>query len=116
MSTSVTDAAAARAWCDEDNLWVALADGRQLAVPLAYFPRLLHATPEQRATVEMSGRGTGLHWPEIDEDISVEGLLHGGRDATGFGREHAQRCEVCLSAETAAVDRSHGKSRRRASA
>ena len=59
-----------------------LTDGRQLSVPLAYFPRLLHATPEQRQKYEMSGGGTGIHWEEIDEDISVNGLLFGIGDRT----------------------------------
>ena len=52
-------------------------DSRQLGVPLAYFPRLLKATPEQRNHYEMSGGGTGLHWDDLDEDISVPGLLAG---------------------------------------
>ncbi|MDD4892011.1 MAG: DUF2442 domain-containing protein [Phycisphaerae bacterium] len=75
MSISNEEPRAVRAWCDADYLWVALADGRQLAVPLAYFPRLLHATAEQRSRMLMSGGGTGLHWEELDEDISVPNLL-----------------------------------------
>jgi hypothetical protein len=82
MSSLATESKAVSVWCDNDNLWVKLADGRQLAVPLAYFPRLLHATPEQRAVCEMSGGGTGLHWPDLDEDISVQGLLQGRGDQT----------------------------------
>ncbi len=62
---------------DEDNMWVALSDGRTLGVPLAWFPRLLQATSEQRLRYEISGSGAGLHWPELDEDISVAGLLAG---------------------------------------
>ena len=65
---------------DEDSMWVELADGRTLGVPLAWFPRLLNATPEQRARFEISGGGTGLHWDELDEDISVAGLLAGRPD------------------------------------
>jgi hypothetical protein len=65
---------------DEDSMWVELADGRVLGVPLAWFPRLLHATPEQRARFEMSGGGSGLHWDELDEDISMAGLLAGRPD------------------------------------
>jgi hypothetical protein len=91
MSISLSKASAARVWFDEDNLWVALADGRQLAVPLAYFPRLLHATPDQRQRFQMSGGGTGLHWEELDEDISVEGLLAGIGDRTSRGRPAADR-------------------------
>lgn len=51
---------------DDDSMWVDLADGRSIAVALAWFPRLLHATPEQRGHVELSPRG--LHWDELDED------------------------------------------------
>jgi hypothetical protein len=65
---------------DEHAMWVELSDGRTLGVPLAWFPRLLHATPGQRARVELSR--TGLHWEEIDEDISVAGLLAGRGDTT----------------------------------
>lgn len=82
MSTLVNKPRASRVWFDEHNLWVSLADGRQLSIPLAYFPRLLHAQPEQRERFEMSGGGTGLHWEDLDEDISVEGLLAGIGDRT----------------------------------
>lgn len=58
---------------------MALADGRTLAVPLAWFPRLLRATAEQRQHFELLGDGEGIHWPEIDEDLSVVGLLLGAR-------------------------------------
>jgi hypothetical protein len=59
-------------------LWVVTEDGRQLGVPLAHFPRLADATPEQRARWELLGRGVGVHWPDLDEDISV-GRLFGAR-------------------------------------
>jgi hypothetical protein len=62
---------------DDHTMWVALSDGRTLGVPLAWFPRVLHATPEQRERVELSR--LGLHWEELDEDISIEGLLAGDR-------------------------------------
>ena len=62
---------------DEDMLTVRLEDGRVISVPLAWYPRLLHATPEQRAVWEVSGAGYGIHWPDIDEDLSTEGLLRG---------------------------------------
>jgi hypothetical protein len=58
-----------------DAFVVHLQDGRSLTVPLEWFPRLRDATPEQRSHYEMSGRGYGIHWPDIDEDISVPGLL-----------------------------------------
>jgi hypothetical protein len=61
-------------------MWVELEDGRVLGVPLAWFPVLLDATPEQRMNYWISGNG--LHWDEIDEDISVEGLLEGRGDMT----------------------------------
>ena len=67
---------------DANNMWVDFADGRKLGVPLAYFPRLLNATPKQREQYEISGGGSGLHWDEIDEDISVENLLLGIGDRT----------------------------------
>ena len=63
---------------DEDTLWVSLSDGRTIAAPLAWFPRLLEAAPEQLAQVELS-KG-GLHWDALDEDISVAGLLAGQPD------------------------------------
>jgi hypothetical protein len=65
---------------DEHTMWVELTDGRTLGVPLAWFPRLLHATPAQRDRVELSR--AGLHWEDIDEDISVAGLLAGQGDMT----------------------------------
>ncbi|SEN23263.1 Protein of unknown function [Loktanella fryxellensis] len=64
---------AIEAHCDDEMLWVALADGRRLGVPLAWFPRLLNATAEDRAGVKVSP--FGLHWAALDEDISVVGLL-----------------------------------------
>ncbi|MBN2092172.1 DUF2442 domain-containing protein [candidate division KSB1 bacterium] len=82
MSTFEDSVRATRIWFDDHNLWTELADGRQLGVPLAYFPRLLNATKEQRQKYEISGGGTGLHWDEIDEDVSVEGLLFGVGDLT----------------------------------
>ncbi|MFA5242267.1 MAG: DUF2442 domain-containing protein [Sulfuricella sp.] len=60
---------------DDNSIWVDLSDGRIIAAPLAWFPRLLHATPEQRGRVEISLKG--LHWDELDEDISVADLLVG---------------------------------------
>ena len=63
----------------EDEIVVSLADGRKISVPLAWFPRLLHASAEQRSKFALLGDGQGVHWPEIDEDLSVEGLLAGRR-------------------------------------
>ena len=58
-----------------DALHVVLADGREVSAPLQWFPRLLKATPEQRAQWELIGDGIGIHWPLIDEDVEVESLL-----------------------------------------
>ncbi|MDO8252712.1 MAG: DUF2442 domain-containing protein [Rhodoferax sp.] len=68
---------------DDNALWVSLSDGRTIAAPLAWFPRLLEATPEQRAQVELSKNG--LHWDALDEDISVAGLLAGQPDLSRRG-------------------------------
>ncbi len=65
---------------DDDSMWVDLDDGRRMAVPLAWFRRLLAATPEQRNQFELSPRG--IHWEALDEDISVDGLLAGHGDRT----------------------------------
>jgi len=72
---------------DEYSFWVELEDGRTLGVPLAWFPRLLHATPQQRDAVELSR--VGLHWEELDEDISIEGLLAGRGDRSLYKRRTA---------------------------
>jgi len=60
-----------------DTLSVDLSDGRTISVPLEWFPRLVYATPEERKNWRLIGRGHGIHWEDIDEDISVEGLLAG---------------------------------------
>ena len=65
---------------DDDSMWVHLDDGRVVAIPLAWFPRLLAATPEQRLQFELSPRG--IHWEALDEDISIDGLLAGHGDLT----------------------------------
>jgi hypothetical protein len=83
MSTLVAEALAKDVHFDADTMWVDLTDGRQLGVPLAYFPRLLRATPQQREVYVISGGGAGLHWDELDEDISVPALLMGVGDRTG---------------------------------
>ena len=61
----------------DDELIVSLADGRKLLVPIAWYPRLANATPEQRRNSEIIGPGVGFHWPDVDEDLSVEGMLLG---------------------------------------
>ena len=78
MSTLVeTTALAKEVAVSEDELTVRLVDGRTISVPLVWFPRLLHATAQQRAKFELLGDGEGIHWPDVDEDISVAGLLRG---------------------------------------
>ena len=61
----------------DDTLIVDLDDGRTIAVPLAWFPRLLHGNPQERNNWRLIGNGEGIHWPDLDEDISVEGILFG---------------------------------------
>jgi hypothetical protein len=72
---------------DDDTMWVTLTDARVIGVPLAWFPRLMRATAAERAGVEISPYG--LHWPTIDEDISVSGLLAGRGDRTVAGERAA---------------------------
>ena len=68
-------------------MWVDLSDGRVLGVPLAWFPRLLHGSPEQLAEVRISSRG--MHWETLDEDVSIAGLLAGLGDQTRSGKTFA---------------------------
>jgi len=80
MSTSAahrpqTAALAVSTRCDDDRLHVELADGREVSAPLEWFPLLRDASPEQRANWCLIGQGIGIHWPDVDEDISVETLL-----------------------------------------
>ena len=80
MTTSTAEATTATATdlvVTEDALTVELSDGRSIAAPLAWFPRLFHGTAEERGRWRLIGQGRGIHWPDLDEDISVEGLLAG---------------------------------------
>jgi hypothetical protein len=63
--------------CTQSELEVSLLDGRRFAVPLSWYPRLANATPEQRANWEPSAAGHGIHWPDVDEDLSIDGLMRG---------------------------------------
>ena len=74
-----TDVRAMNVVLDDARLVVDLMDGRTIAVPLAWYPRLANATPEQRNHWQLAGGGYGIHWPDIDEDLSTEGLLRGAR-------------------------------------
>ena len=78
----------------EDTLSVDLSDGRTISVPLAWFPRFVHATSEERNNWRLIGKGQGIHWEDIDEDISVEGLLAGkpsGESQASFKKWLSQR-------------------------
>ncbi len=80
MSTSMSEPQEARALqvsVTNEELAVDLADGRTVVVPLAWYPRLVHGTRQERNRWRLIGRGVGIHWPDLDEDISVEGLLAG---------------------------------------
>jgi hypothetical protein len=68
----------------DDAFSVSLDDGRDISVPLTWFPRLLHGTPEQRRHWKLIGLGQGIHWPDLDEDISVAGILAGRGDRTNI--------------------------------
>ena len=76
-SAKITDERVADVRCNDDSLIVDLMDGRSISVPLAWYPRLHGATAEQRSNWEISGGGYDIHWPDIDEDLSSEGLLRG---------------------------------------
>ena len=65
----------------DDALTVQLSDGRAITAPSSWYPRLLHASPEERANCELIGKGQGIHWPDLDEDLSVEGLLVGRKSS-----------------------------------
>ena len=80
MTTLTLDSAsliATSAEVTNDSLDVGLADGRSIPVPLAWYPRLIHATADERAHFRFIGGGEGIHWPDLDEDISVEGIVAG---------------------------------------
>lgn len=85
----IRTAAAANVLFDEDALVVELSDGRTIAAPLAWFPRLAHGSSEERSHWRLTGKGEGIHWPDLDEDISVESLLAGRR--SGESQESLRR-------------------------
>jgi hypothetical protein len=89
MSTLTAEAKAHDISITEDTLAVDLNDGRTISVPLAWYPRLLHGTPEERNNWRLIGDKEGVHWPDLDEDISVENLLLGkpsGESQSSFKR------------------------------
>jgi hypothetical protein len=80
MTTLLIDSSALKATAvsvTDDTLLIELADGRSVSAPLAWYPRLMHGTQQERANHRLIGGGEGIHWPELDEDISVEGVLAG---------------------------------------
>ncbi len=77
MSILTAEAKAQKVMVTDDTLAVDLNDGRTISVPLAWYPRLLHGTPEERNNWRFIGEKEGIHWPDLDEDISVENLLMG---------------------------------------
>ena len=85
MST-LTKTKAVKVWFDNDNIWLLLEDGRQVSAPLAFYPRLLNATARQRKEFSLIGHGIGIHWPVLDEDLSVEGILL-GRPENGYAAQ-----------------------------
>lgn len=92
MSTFLTELKDVRALdvtFSEDDFAVSLADGRTLTIPIVWFPRLFHASPAERAHWRWVGRGMGVHWPDLDEDISVEDLILGR--PSGESQESLQR-------------------------
>ena len=80
VEMEVPDAEAVRV--TGDTIDVELSDGRSISVPLSWFPRLLHGTPQERSNWRLIGGGDGIHWEDLDEDISVAGLLAGRGDET----------------------------------
>lgn len=88
-TTRVSDPHAQDVRVTEDALTVELSDGRSISVPLAWYPRLRNGTPEERADWRLVGRGVGIHWPMLDEDISVANLLEG--QASGESQRSLRR-------------------------
>src|SRR2546423_15036448 len=102
MTTSLTetDDRAVEATVTESDIVVRLTDGRTISVPLAWFPRLLAASPAERAQFELIGDGIGLHWPSLDEDLSVAGMGRGVRPQTPVATERLPTpAEAALSTE-----------------
>jgi hypothetical protein len=99
MSTLINeqDVFASSVRFSDDLMTVSLDDGRLISVPLAWYPRLLHGTPQERGKYELIGGGEGVHWPDLDEDISVIGLLAGRPSAesdASLSRWLAKRAET----------------------
>ena len=90
----LTPTKAVRVAVSDDTLTVDLEDGRTISVPIVWYPRLAYATPLERSNFEIAGAGYGIHWPDLDEDIGVDGLLLGKRSTesqASFARWLARR-------------------------
>lgn len=86
MDFSLNNARAQKVWFDTDNIWLLLLDGRQLSLPLVFFPTLLNANTEELNKYELSGGGLGIHWDNLDEDLYVPNLLMGITDINRKGK------------------------------
>ena len=91
MSILTLEGSATSVSFDTHNMWVRVSNGRQLGVTLAYFPRLARATTAQRKNYVISGGGNGLHWDDLDEDISVHALLAGRVDRSIHGKKRTKK-------------------------
>lgn len=104
MTTFTSEAQAARAQnvaVTEDSLTVDLMDGRTISVPLAWYPRLLHGTPEERNNWRLIGDNVGIHWPDLDEDVSIENIVFGrpsGESQRSFQHWLAERVKQRVQA------------------
>lgn len=92
----------------EDTLTAELSDGRTISVPLAWYPRLVHATQKERNNWELIGEGQGLRWPDLDEDISIEGLI-AGRPSGESQRSFKRWLEAKLAGRSVALSGLSGK-------
>lgn len=94
METTLTLTKAVRVVVTDDTLTADLEDGRTISVPIVWYPRLAYATPEERSNLEIAGAGHAIHWPDLDEDIGIDGLLLGKRSLespASFARWLARR-------------------------
>lgn len=83
ISATLTLARISKVMIDDETLSVDLEDGRTIAVPIGWYPRLAYGTPTERANFQVSGAGYGIHWPDLDEDIGTEGMLLGRKSNEG---------------------------------
>ena len=90
IEVKIRDVLATDVTVSDDTLSVQLSDGRTIAAPVAWFPRLAHGTRKERGMWRLSGGGRGIHWPELDEDISVAGLLRGEASVERRGERGAR--------------------------